>query len=97
MNKIGKMNEKNRNKLFFQYWTRKEALLKARGEGLSFPMENIDVSFIKGSDPTPVILPGPEMVNSRWYIQDVNPGTGFTAAIAVEESHVKLTYLRYLT
>src|SRR5215217_8074761 len=46
---IGRMekgNEKNRTELFFRYWTRKEAFVKAVGKGVSFPMERLDVSLL---------------------------------------------------
>jgi 4'-phosphopantetheinyl transferase len=37
--------EQERHKAFFRAWTRKEAYLKARGEGISAGLEQISVSF----------------------------------------------------
>ena len=81
---LEKINKNKRPELFFQYWTRKEAFVKARGEGISFPMEQCDVSLIKGSLLSPIILLGENKESSCWYVRDLFPGHGYTAAIAVE-------------
>ncbi|MBL7793514.1 MAG: 4'-phosphopantetheinyl transferase superfamily protein [Saprospiraceae bacterium] len=73
----------NRKELFFQYWTRKEALIKAIGEGLSFPLEQLDVSSINGK--------AFHTENSLWYIQDLFPGPGYTGAIALAEKDCALS------
>ncbi len=81
---IEKVPESKRNELFFQYWTRKEALIKATGEGLSFPIETLDVSRVDGRVLSPILLPSDNGERSRWYVQDLLPGPGYTAAIVVE-------------
>jgi 4'-phosphopantetheinyl transferase len=73
-----------RSELFFQYWTRKEAFIKAMGKGISFPMEEFDVSLISGRVLSPIALPGDKGESSRWHIQDLFPGNGYAAAIAAE-------------
>ena len=75
----------DRTELFFQYWTRKEALLKAAGEGISFPMEQCDVSLIGAGVLSPIRLPcNTNEEGSRWYVKDLSPGHGYVAAIAVD-------------
>lgn len=54
---------------FFQVWTRKEALVKATGEGLGTSLTRIDTA---GG------------VSESWVVQDLQPASGFTAAVAVE-------------
>ena len=69
---------------FFNCWTRKEAYIKALGDGLTHPLDQFHVSLIPGE---PARLLGveqaPEEV-SRWRLQDFTPTPGYTAAIAVE-------------
>ena len=69
---------------FFNCWTRKEAYIKALGDGLAHSLDQFDVSLIPGE---PACLLGveqaPEEV-SRWRLQAFTPTPGYTAAIAVE-------------
>lgn len=75
---------------FFRYWTRKEAYLKAHGEGLSgFPRQP-DFS-LKGGDP--LALGTTEEIDQRgaqWLLRDLDPGPGYVAAIAMEGPHSRL-------
>jgi len=84
-----------RTELFFQYWTRKEAFLKALGEGISFPMEHCDVSLMRGNGVSPVLLPGNYSESPRWYGQDLFPGNGYAAAISVEGGDWELSCREY--
>ncbi len=68
---------------FFTYWTRKEAYIKATGEGLSVSLNGLDVSFAKGNVPTIGITRGVGEV-ANWSIQDLRPLPGYMAALAVE-------------
>lgn len=69
---------------FFNCWTRKEAYIKARGEGLSLPLDQFDVSLAPG---TPVALLrtyGDHREASRWSLRELALETGSVAALAVE-------------
>ncbi len=71
---------------FFRCWTRKEAFLKARGHGLSFPLERFDVSI--GAGETAVRLttrPDPAEAQ-RWQILQAPAPEGCAAAVAVASS-----------
>ena len=75
---------------FFICWTRKEAYIKALGEGMSMPLDQFSVSLAPGS---PAALLGnlrdPAEV-SRWSLQDLFPGPGYVAALAVEGHNCQL-------
>jgi 4'-phosphopantetheinyl transferase len=69
---------------FFRTWTRKEAYLKARGEGLSVPLDQFDVSLVPG-EPAAVRDTQPDVSEaSRWSLQELTPAPGYVAALAVE-------------
>lgn len=76
---------------FFRYWTRKEAYIKARGEGLSLPLDQCDVSLAPG-DPVAVLgTQGDPSEASRWSVQELIPAAGYVAALAVEGRAWRLT------
>jgi 4'-phosphopantetheinyl transferase len=95
LNAIEQVPESKRNELFFQYWTRKEALIKATGEGLSFPIETFDVSGFDGSILSPIFLPSDNGERPRWYVQDLLLGPGYTAAIVVEGGDCNFSCFEY--
>jgi 4'-phosphopantetheinyl transferase len=70
---------------FFQCWTRKEAFVKALGEGLSHPLDSFDVSLAPGAPAEFLrIEPGPR-ADRRWLLTSFSPAQGFVAAVAAEQ------------
>jgi 4'-phosphopantetheinyl transferase len=69
---------------FFLCWTRKEAYLKARGEGLSLPLDQFDVSLIPGEPAALLSTQRDPYEVSRWSLQELTPAPGYAAALAVE-------------
>lgn len=75
---------------FFNCWTRKEAYIKARGEGLSCPLDQFDVSL--GPSERPMLLNSrvdPKDV-SRWAFQSLHVDDGYAATLAVEGQYSRL-------
>ena len=69
---------------FFNCWTRKEAYIKARGEGLSMPLDRFAVSLKPGDTAALLYTGGGPEETSRWKLIELFPGLGFAGAIAVE-------------
>jgi len=70
---------------FFNCWTRKEAYVKARGEGLHMCLDSFDVSLTPGQ---PSELSSG--IDGRWSLYALTPAPGYAAAMAVEGSNCKL-------
>lgn len=69
---------------FFNCWTRKEAYIKGRGEGLSLPLDQFDVSLVPGEPARLLNTRGDPQDVYRWSLQALSPGAGYVAALAVE-------------
>jgi len=70
---------------FFQCWTRKEAFIKALGEGLSHPLDSFDVSLAPGA-PAELLRVEPVRGDDRgWRLASFSPAPGFVAAVVAEE------------
>ncbi|MGH9365948.1 MAG: 4'-phosphopantetheinyl transferase family protein [Thermoanaerobaculia bacterium] len=76
-------SETARPEAFFRCWTSKEAYLKARGEGLSFPLDQFTVSTsLEGEDR---LLAAPEPAEMlSWSLRRLTPAEGYVGTLAVE-------------
>jgi 4'-phosphopantetheinyl transferase len=72
-----------RREAFFRIWTRKEAYVKARGEGLSYPTRSFTVSH-DGDDNALVADERDERAQDRWRVTGLDAPPGFAAALATE-------------
>jgi 4'-phosphopantetheinyl transferase len=69
---------------FFNGWTRKEAFLKATGKGLSFPLDQLEVSLVPGQPARLLSLDGtPEKV-AGWNLVSFVPFPGYAGALVAE-------------
>ena len=81
--------------VFFRCWTRKEAYIKARGEGLSLLLDQFDVSPAPGE---PDAAPGTQRDPSEasdWSLQEFTPAPGYAAALAVEGHGWRPAFLQW--
>jgi 4'-phosphopantetheinyl transferase len=73
-----------RTRAFFNCWTRKEAYVKARGEGLSMPLDQFDVSLAPGVPAMMLDNRLDKLEASRWTFHDLAVAPGYAGALAVE-------------
>ena len=81
---IQELPESKRMLGFFSCWTRKEAYLKATGEGLSRPLDEIIVSLVPGERAELKSVTGSQKESSRWSLINLTPAPGFVGALCAE-------------
>jgi len=69
---------------FFRCWTRKEAVIKAVGEGLGRALDSFDVDLAPGSVSALTRFDGRAWTAAGWSLRDLTAPTGYVAAGAVE-------------
>jgi 4'-phosphopantetheinyl transferase len=69
---------------FFNCWTRKEAYLKAVGEGLAAPLDSFDVTLAPGDAPRMLTLKGDAGRAAPWFFRHLLPAPDYVGAVAIE-------------
>jgi 4'-phosphopantetheinyl transferase len=75
---------------FFSCWTRKEAYIKAIGEGLQIPLDSFEVSVVPGQDAA--IL---KADNEKWSLHSLRSAPGYAAALVAEAHDCQLQCFRW--
>jgi 4'-phosphopantetheinyl transferase len=87
--------EQSKHKGFYNCWTRKEAYVKAKGAGFSIPLDEFDVTLIPGVPARLLHTEWEPQEVTRWSFEELRPGRGYAAAIAVEGRPRHLTCLQW--
>jgi 4'-phosphopantetheinyl transferase len=66
---------------FYNCWTRKEAYVKAKGLGLSLPLDQFDVSLAPGEPARLLGVQGDSQGASRWSMRELTPSPGYAGAV----------------
>jgi len=82
---------------FYNAWTRKEAWLKASGDGLSGDLSSFDVTLAVGSPPRLLAVRDRPHEAARWRLHACEPGAGYVGAVAVEEAGAELVEKSFVT
>jgi 4'-phosphopantetheinyl transferase len=77
---------------FFSCWTKKEAWVKARGEGLAIPLNSFSVPLTTESDSSAdvCIAANDILPATRWSVYTLRPAPGYAGALAIEGSGWRL-------
>lgn len=73
-----------RMEAFFACWTRKEAYIKARSEGLSLALDGFSVSLVPGEPAMLLNTREDPSEAARWTLRELKPGPGYAAALAAK-------------
>jgi 4'-phosphopantetheinyl transferase len=75
---------------FFACWTRKEAFLKATGDGLSFLLVDFSVTTHPDLDPALEEIRGNTEASKQWFLADLSVVDGYRATVASDNSYSHL-------
>lgn len=75
--------EAMKRQAFFNCWTRKEAFIKAKGEGLRIGLNEFEVSLAPGEQAAVLTTNGDPQEASRWSLRELDPGFDSVAAVAL--------------
>jgi 4'-phosphopantetheinyl transferase len=77
------LNINQRCEGFFNCWTRKEAYVKAIGDGLYALLDQFQVTLGPKQAPTLVAIQGDEILASEWSMFDWKPSEQYAAAVVI--------------
>jgi 4'-phosphopantetheinyl transferase len=79
---------------FYAGWTRKEAVIKALGGGLSIPLDSFRVTLLPGEEPRLEFDNAPPGVPD-WTLRKLAPPTGYAGAVAYRDAARSATQWPY--
>lgn len=80
---LGRLHEDQARRGFFDCWARKEAYVKALGQGLSYPLDAFEVSVDRDAR---------MCAEAGWAIADVVPGNGYSGAVVARADVVTVAF-----
>lgn len=90
-----RLPEEERPAAFFRGWTRKEAYIKAVGDGLALPLDRFDVPLGPEEGQQELCIAGDPAEALRWALVAFTPAAGYPAALAVEGWDWRRSYWQY--
>lgn len=87
---FGELLPEQQSPAFFNLWTRKEALLKATGEGIAHSLRSVEVSFLPYEPARLLSVPPGIPAPGHWTLRELHPAPGFIAALVVASFPIHL-------
>jgi 4'-phosphopantetheinyl transferase len=76
------LDPRDRVAAFFRCWTRKEAYIKAVGDGLAIPLDQFQVTLLPGVPASLVKTAGDSRSLEVWTLHHLEPAPGYVGALA---------------
>ncbi len=92
--KLRTVAEANKQATFLKCWTRKEAFIKAIGEGLSHPLHQFEVTFLPTEAPRLLYDQSDPKAADDWQLFDLTPDEAYIGALIVAAQQSELIDLR---
>ena len=81
-----------KDRAFFNCWTRKEAYIKAVGEGLSHPLDQFEVTLLVGEPSRLVTVQNLPEEAGKWELFSITPAENYIGAVALRAKALKKYY-----
>jgi 4'-phosphopantetheinyl transferase len=95
VNSLNEVTQETRHLAFFNCWSRKEAVIKAKGLGLSLGLDQFDVTLAPGEPAALLRTLWDEAEAERWSLRAIDVGEEYAAAIAIESHDWEASYFQY--
>jgi len=79
---LQRIPESGRKRAFFSCWTRKEAVIKATGDGLSLPLDQFEVTVEPDAEPRILIFAAATQRIPDWTLYAADVGNDYIATVA---------------
>jgi 4'-phosphopantetheinyl transferase len=80
------LNPEDRGPAFFRCWTRKEAYVKAIGDGLTIPLDCFQVTLLPGVPARFIQVAGDQGIAHEWTLDHLDLEPGYIGALAYRDS-----------
>lgn len=79
-------------KTFYKFWTKKEALVKAVGKGLYYPINTIEVIKLLSGESI-LLNDGNKELQQEWYCYELDLPKDYSGAVGIQGKIDELIYL----
>ena len=94
-NTLAAMPPYRRDQAFLACWTRKEAFVKAIGQGLTCPLDQFDVTVDPDSPAELLATRWDVSYAQRWSMTNIDPGPDYIGALAVKTRDMRLFFWQW--
>ncbi len=82
----------SRVQAFYNCWTRKEAFLKATGEGIGENLEKLEVTLAPGDEPEVLSFRGDFQESMQWHLNPFSPAPGYVGCVVYKSTALALSH-----
>ena len=93
---LSSLNSQEKLKFFYHLWTKKESLIKANGQGLSYPINTIETITLS-TGRTVLLTNEKDALQQEWYYYELETPQNYYGAIAIENRIDEIVYLEMNT
>ena len=90
------MPAEQRLNAFYTCWTRKEAVIKARGTGLSTPLDQFEVSFSPGQLAELIATHWDPQEIKQWSLHALDVPQSYVAAVAIKGQNLLIKRYQWI-